>query len=278
MRKLLSVNFVRLWKSKLFWICIASMIGFGVLLCITQYQQYLKYGNRITLDNIFFGYTIVIGILCAAFSSLFLGTEYNDGTIRNKLIVGHTRSAIYLSNFLVNIVASLLMCFVFLVTVCSIGTPLIGFLTEDIKLILLTLLGSLLMTIAFCAICTLLSMLLQSKAVVSVVSLIGVFVMLFFSVYLMTALSQPETYSSYSISGDNTDETMHEEVIQNPNFVGGTQREIYKFLLDFLPAGQALQYMNMSANHLWQMPLYSLSIIVVTTGCGLVFFRKKDVK
>ena len=42
--------------------------------------------NRI--DNGFFGCALFIGIVMAVFCSLFIGTEYSEGTIRNKIIIG----------------------------------------------------------------------------------------------------------------------------------------------------------------------------------------------
>ena len=45
-----------------------------------------------TLDHFYFAGMPFIGIFIAAFIGLLLGTEYSDGTMRNKLIVGHTRT------------------------------------------------------------------------------------------------------------------------------------------------------------------------------------------
>ena len=53
--------------------------------------------NRI--DNGFFGCALFIGIVMAVFCSLFIGTEYSEGTIRNKIIIGQKRGTVYLSNF-----------------------------------------------------------------------------------------------------------------------------------------------------------------------------------
>ena len=54
----------------------------------------------------------VVGILISIFYSLFLGTEYNDGTIRNKLIVGHKRETIYLASFITGTVAVTIIYFI----------------------------------------------------------------------------------------------------------------------------------------------------------------------
>lgn len=47
------------------------------------------------IDSAFFSVAIYIGIILSVFCSLFIRTEYSDGTIRNKLIVGQKRSAVY---------------------------------------------------------------------------------------------------------------------------------------------------------------------------------------
>ena len=39
---------------------------------------------------------LFIGIILAVFCSLFIGTEHNDGTIRNKIIVGHEKSKLFI--------------------------------------------------------------------------------------------------------------------------------------------------------------------------------------
>lgn len=276
MNKLLSANFARLKKDKTFWIGMMFMFGFGIFLVINQYREHIKFDTEMVLDNSFFYYSIIIGILCAVFCSLFLGTEYSDGTIRNKLVVGHTRETIYLSNLIVTTVASLLMCLSFIIAVSALGIPIIGFLRTDIKVLLMMILASILMVLAFSSIFTLISMLGQSKAIVAVISIIGVFILLFAAVYIMTRLDAEEFYNGYVFTDSLG--TSYADQIPNPKFLEGTERTIYQFVLDFLPTGQGLQITSTTAVHLWQMPLYSLIITTITTTVGVLFFRKKDIK
>ena len=62
------------------------------------------------------------------FSCLFLSVEYAEGTIRNKLTVGHTRREVYLSSFLTVFAACVCMALAWLVGSLA-GVPLLGFLT-----------------------------------------------------------------------------------------------------------------------------------------------------
>ena len=103
MNKLLRANFARVKRNKVFWGFVAFMAVFGAFLPIKQYMDSFSSQaetNTVSLNHVFFAYTLVIGVLCAVFCSLFLGTEYSDGTVRNKLMIGHRRSAIYLSNLI----------------------------------------------------------------------------------------------------------------------------------------------------------------------------------
>lgn len=275
MRKLLSANFARLKKDRTFWVCMVFMFGFGVFIVLSQYRDVIEYGLQLQLDNIFFGHALLIGVFCAAFCSLFLGTEYSDGTIRNKLVIGHARNAIYFSNLIVSIAAALLMCLAYIAAVSVLGVPLLGALECDWKIVLIMLLGCAAMTIAFCSLCTMLSMLNQNKAIVAVISIIGVFVLLMAAAYIHTMLNAPEFYDGYVL--DSLGNTALEK-IPNEAYLRGAKRAFYEFLLDFLPTGQGLQYSGLSAVHLWRMPLYSVIISVLSTAAGVLAFQRKDLK
>lgn len=277
MRKLLAADFMRMFKGKVFWIGMILMAVCGVFSAQNQYSQAMKYGSMIdaTLDEVFFTYAVMIGVLCAVFCSLFLGTDYSDGTIRNKLIVGHTRLSMYVSNLIVSITAALLMCIAFIVSVSVVGIPLLGFLNMSLKKIFLELLGSTVMVVAFCALCTSISMLNQNKTTVAVISIVGFFALLFTATYIGMRLDEPEYNSGFILTEQGVEEGEPEP---NPNYLNDQERRVYEFLYDFLPTGQAMQYSSLTAVHLRQMILYSMVITVVSTGIGIFAFQRKDIK
>lgn len=277
MNRLLCANFARLKKDKVFWLGILFMAGYGAFLMFGNYMDAKRYGERFYIDNIFFSYSIMVGIVSAVFCCLFLGTEYSDGTIRNKLMVGHTRGRIYLANLIVCTAAGLLMTLSFLITAAGIGFPLFGFFVAKGETVLATLAGTLLMVIAFTSVFTFLSMMIQNKAVAAVTVVMTVFVLLFTAIYLSSALNSPEMYEGYTYTDDEGN-VVEQEAQPNPSYVSGTKRKVYEALMDILPTGQSLQYATMSAVHVWQLPAYSVLIAIVTTGAGIVVFRKKDIK
>lgn len=312
MNRLLSANFTRLRKSKVFWLGVIAMIGFGAFLPISNYMDEIRfrgftdYEFTNPFDNVLFGYSLAIGVLCAIFISLFLGTEYSDGTIRNKLIVGKTRASIYFSNLITNIAAALFMCLCYLGSVCAVGIPLCDKIDMEISLVLKIIAASLVMVIAFCSVCTMLSMIIQSKAIMAIISITSIFVLMFGSAIISDRLNQPKNFV-YSEITDGV-----EKVISEPNsyYVGGTKRKVYIFLNDFLPTSQSIKFYQNSAlnveeddksenqtlntdisadenilnmieekeSHLWTLVLYSSINIVITTAIGLFVFQKKNIK
>lgn len=273
MRKLLGANFARLKKSKVFWLCMGFMFFFGLYRVWNQYRDKAEFS--VSLNESLFNHAIMIGILCAVFVSLFVGTEYSDGTIRNKLVIGHSRTSVYLSNLITSIAAALLMVAAYTLPILALGIPLIGSLTAPAPLIAATALGCILMTATFCSLCMLLGMNCQTKATVAVITILASFVLLMAASLIAARLDAPEYYSNYVITEEGPSVT---EEMPNPDYLRGTKRLVYETILDILPTGQGIQYASMQGAHLWQMPLYSAGIILISTGAGIAIFRKKDIK
>lgn len=173
MSKLLSADFARLKKDKVFWIGMIFMFVLGILSPVMNYIDMNRGGYEIPLESSFFVYAIYIGILLSAFCSLFVGTEYSDGTIRNKIVIGHGRIQVYFSHFLICAAAGLLMCAAYFLPAGIIGTCLLGFFQTDIQVILGLILCSVIMSLAFTAIFTMVAMLNQNKALVAVINMLG---------------------------------------------------------------------------------------------------------
>ena len=77
---------------------------------LSQYMQMKESGANYLLDPFLFHFFLVMGVLLSVFVSLYVGTEYHDGTLRNKLISGSSRNAVYGLNLWIS----------FLVGTCSV--------------------------------------------------------------------------------------------------------------------------------------------------------------
>ena len=275
MSKLLSANFMRLKKDKFFWIGIIFMFAAGVLYPTMIYRDVQKTGIINTVDDAFCGCTLFIGVVMAVFCSLFIGTEYSDGTIRNKIAIGHTRTALYLSNAIVSATVSIFMCAAFFIPYLCIGIPLLGFFEMNTKLVFLFGLVSFLLAIAFSSIFTLIAMLNHNKPIAAIICILLAFLFLIAGIQINGMLSQPKTIIGYTTSEDGQGEYIE---LENPKYLEGSEREVVQFLYDFIPGGQVAQCMSMEAVNIEQLPIYSLLMVVVSTGVGLIFFKKKDLK
>lgn len=280
MNKLLSAGFARLWKNTLFWIGILVMLLLYVLLMTSNYQSAKDYGISYSLDGFFPGSFMFIGFFTAAFAAMFLGTEYSDGTIRNKLVMGHGRTAIYLSGLIVCFVSSALVCLSSILLICAMGIPLFGLLTKPLVNTLAMLGTGFFIVAAYSAIFTCIAMLVSNKPIAVISCIFTCLILYFGSMSIGMKLEEPEISSGYEWveNGELVSTPPH----PNSHYLRGSKRAAYAFLYDFLPAGQGFQLAKENTVDTTtlkvQFPLYSLLITVSVTAGGILAFRRKDLK
>ena len=279
MGNLLSANLLRLKKSVLFWGTLALSFGFGVWVAVVQVLEQMKYGG-FEDSPAFSRYTSVVGVVIAVFVSLFFGTEFGDGTIRNKLVTGHSRKAIYLANLIAASACSLLFETAYLAACFAVGAPfmrsgLLRFLEVKPAVFWLTLAGTLVLVLAYAALFLLVTMNCVRKTTSAVLCILLAVLLLIAGLYLEGRLEAPEYISDFIITVDGVDRTEPEP---NPRYLRGMEREVYQFLYDFTPGGQTVQYSMVAEGSLLIMPVYSLLIFIVSTGAGAALFRRKDLK
>ena len=251
------------------------MFGLGIIMPVKRYVDMVQTRWVNNLDDGFYACAVLIAIVMAVFCSMFIGTEYSDGTIRNKIIVGQKRAAIYLANAVTSSLVSIIMCIAFVVPYLCLGIPLLGFFTADIKMILLVGIAVLFLAAAFSSVFTLITMLCRSKAAAAVACLLLAFGLIITGAVLNEMLNAPKMVTGYTMSIDGTLVDMEEP---NPKYLEGVKREIVQTIYDMLPGGQAVQCMTLTAVNLPRLPMYSTGIILLTVGIGAVLFRKKDLK
>lgn len=274
MIKLLNAGFTRLRKNKLFWILSIFSIALGLYMVFINYSGMKNYGDTIEVEQLMLNYSTIIGIVIAIFTSLFLGVEYSDGAIRNKISIGHKRINIYLSNLIIVTITSLFSYFLFLGIVASIGIPLFGEITISLSKLLM-LLGCIFVTvIAYSSIFTFIAMIISNKTITAIVSIMLAFCMMMLALICFNKLEAPKTIQEATIVNGET------KIVEvpNPKYLNEEKRKIYQTLLDINPAGQMFQLAGKTAPNLSILPIYSLGILVISTGVGLVLFKKKDLK
>ncbi|WP_279053476.1 hypothetical protein [Eisenbergiella tayi] len=112
---------------------------------------------------------------------------------------------------------------------------------------------------AYAGVFTLLSMLIDNKAISATVCMVLYVVLFLGAPFLQTAV-----FSYYHGASLN-------------HMPGESIRPLLEFLYDFLPVGQELQISGIFI-HLYRLPVYSVICIALTTICGMAVFTKKDLK
>lgn len=270
MMNLLSANLFRLRKNLLFWVCLLLSAAAGAW---QPFQTFMEFERMIPLDAVFFIYAMLIGLLLSVFLSLFFGTEYSDGAIRNKLAAGHTRRDIYLANLSTAVLAAFLFCGINILFTLAVGVPLLG-VPKAPAVLLSSALLSLLMAAAWCAIFTLVVMSLSRKAAAAVSCMVLFLAIFGAAVTIYQILDAPEFYPSISL----VDGEMVTEMVANPRYPQPNERWPYEFLLDLDPVGQAVQFTDGTVTRPVQMALCSLGTVAVTTAAGTALFKRKDLK
>ena len=279
MSKLLSANFFRLKRDKVFWIVSAAMLVLSAFSMINNGITAQKYAdqnieNNVTaLESCYFNLMPMIGFLFSVFISLFLGTEYSEGTIRNKLISGHTRTDIYLSNYITCLVGTEFIYVLFLIG-GLVGIPFFGIWKAPISQIIIYTVIGFFITASLTAILNMLSMLSTNKAATAVLSIVLAFALMIIASSIYNVLAEPETTVEFiSMSADGKVEFGDE--IPNPAYVSGLERKIDEWLVQFLPTGQGILAANSEISQPVLNIVYSIIIAVIVNIAGLLLFVKR---
>ena len=275
MIRLLSAGFLRLKKNKVFWGGLILMAAWGIFMPVKMQMDAVQMGYVFVMENGLFACAIGVGIILAVFCSLFIGTEYNDGTIRNKIIVGGKRRTVYLANATLSSAVGIALCAAYLLPYFCIGLPLAGGFTAPMGTILLTELTVLLLAVAFSSLFTCVAMVCQNKAATAVICILLAFGFLTTGMVLTQMLEAPKMHELYSL---DVNEEMSSVEEPNPKYLEGTKREIVQTLYDINPGGQAIQCAGMTTVNPLRLPLYSLAITVLATTAGCALFQKRDLK
>lgn len=280
MNKLLHADFTRLMKNKLFWIGLLVMVGMPLYAVGVRYYDYVVAPETVweTADGLWFVGGVYLAVILSVLISLFIGTEFSEGTIRNKLTVGHTRSTIYFSKLFICAGVALFYHIVFITVLFGAGTLLLKAWDTPLKTLLLLTALSLVTVIALAAIFTMLAMLIHSRSTGAVAAMLIAMVMLISAMTLFSMLTAPE-YIENAYEMNEAGEIVKSDPIPNPRYLTGSKRVVYQHILNLVPVGQMLQFGNLQlTSQMYYFPLYAILVAVVCTAVGLALFKRKDIR
>lgn len=254
MRKLLSANFSRLWKSIFFWgAMVATAIG-SMAFCFLDYHKSLDNpAAMLAVESSLFNFLPIIAFACAAFINQELITEFDNNTIRNKLIVGHTRFELYFTNLITYVLSTILLLCVMLVISTVTGYLCFGRFALDAPRLMILLLCCVLIAMIYAVICVVVGMNIDSKYI-SLISHMILLGLQFLASYLQSVLAETDAY------------------------ISGMGRNITEVILDMLPTGQAIQMIQMDIERYTRWPWMSIGVLIIVTVIGYIPFRKRDIR
>lgn len=246
MLNLLSVNFRRAFLRKRF------IIGGGFPCAIGLLIVYLAYRTDGNVDYAPFFMTGFLPMLIGITAGLYISQDYTTNTIRNKIINGHSRTSIYLSNFITSMVGTFIIYGVYLLLTFGLGSLVTGVSSDfdgerTFKGILLV----------FCILFTFTSITVMLCMINSGVS----------GTVISTLMYMILGMSSLIIVFVDNDLFKELFVNLNPTFQIDTVSEY----------ATGAEYSEENIHISW-IPISSIAYIILTTVIGISVFNKKDIK
>ena len=279
MTNLLVSSLKRLMKNRAFQIAAAVVAAIGLFEIFMMYRDSIIEMETAYFDSGLFSFAALGVFALAAVVPLFVGSEHSDGTIRNKVVVGHHRGTVYRSMLLTSLFAETLLILVWSAA-CLIPGVILMEHANPLWVYLCLYLAMFLELAVFSAIFTLLTMTLGNKAGAAVVCILCALLLLIQGIVVKSMLEEPEFYGPEIIISDSGEVSYSGEMEPNPNYIpeGSPKRAFYNFLMNFTPGGQSLQISAQATDNLSKMCFYDMGWLAVMTAAGVLIFRRKDLK
>ena len=258
MIKLLRADFMRLRKSFAFRL---SLIGMLVLASGFMSIQATGMDYTVPLSRVIFLPMSMFGIAMAAFVSVFVGTDFSDGFIRNKLLTAKDRSNLVISQIIVSCAACLLVYIVITAFTAGIGRFFFENNVNGAEFFRFFLLG-IGMSLATGCLFSVITLLCGNKTHAILWCMGLAFGMLFLCLHTNEILVQTE----------------YKDGVLNPHYVSGLRRAVYSVLHDLNPCGQAAQLSSWEVWHPIRALFFNLIVIASSAALGCKLFQEKDIQ
>ena len=277
MRKLITAHFHRFSKDRFSW-CVVGIIVILSLVNVfnsaRSFEVMAASGYTMSLDDYYFNQAPLIGAFLALLISMFLGTEFSEGTIRNKLCIGHKRDEIFLSNFISCAFATIALTAVWLLT-SALLFGLIGPLEMEVSKFIGCIFVAMGFAVSFASLYTVIGSLSSNKAMTIIYTFAVFIIFAMVASALYDRLCEPEMNQGMTVVGTQLVEM---EPTPNPLYLSGAIRTVCEVALELLPTGQALLLSDVAIEYPVRAIILSVVFTTVTLLVGSMLFRRKDIK
>lgn len=278
MHELMDAGLFRLRRDRVFWGCLAVLLllaaavtALGARQCRTLAAE----GYSMSLAGPCFRVLPAGQVCIALFTGLYLGTDHSEGALRNRLVTGHSRREVYLSQLGVTATAALAFTAAWLAGSGAAALFHREFWQLKAGATLCYILVAAGSALALAALLTMVGMLTEKKSTAAVAAILLVVGLLLAATWLYSRLQEPEMESGLIITAAGME---WGEPTPNPRYVPGVLRQICEALLTATPAGQVVLLGDLAVAHPVGSLLSSAGMVLVTTLAGTALFGKKDLK
>lgn len=240
MSNLLRAGIRRYTHNIVFWLSIVFTIVVSVI-CAKNTREF--YFDDYYCVLIFFAFAVLI--------SWIVGRENDEGIFRNKVVSGHTKGQIYISELILGVGACLILFLLFAAVFIAFNWYV--FTKASLSVLIRIFLDSMLVNICFAIILVTLSCIITKRYIVAIVNIILVLALIFASYTVQSVVEQEEYRTEYEYEEtlvtdeDGTHLGMitiegSEHQVKNPNYIDGFARDICEVLYDMLPYGHITEY------------------------------------
>lgn len=276
MTNLLKANFYKMKKNKFIWIASILSVIVAIYYIRDNYNVYHDFLSIVNINSLIFNYLPVFIIVSSILISTLLGFDYSNGSIKNKIIVGHSRLKIYISNLISTYLIILTIYLIYVLIICLSGIFLFKNLTFNFKF-LINIIILFLIILSYTSISVFITMTINNDIVSPVLNVLNSFILIIISFILLSVLSEPKYL--HSDDGIYINDVGIEVIdTENPMYIKGSKRTIYEIIVNILPTGEAFQKSrdrDINTNS-YQMLGYSISFIIITNTLGIYLFYNKE--
>ncbi len=263
MNKLLRAGIRRYLTSKVYWSVVVATLFFGWL---TSSESELS-----SMDS---SSVIIEFALFAILASWNIGREYEEGIFRNKIIAGHTKAKIFISELILAIGACMSLFVMFTILFAVGNTYVFKIMPTDamIKSYILMILINIAMVTIFVTI----SSIMSHRALSITFSLILLFAMYWSTLEIGQKLIEEKyiyvcenewvvEYDQYGMVSNEYSQIIPgtEKKVYNRDYVGGWKRKWYQFIYHAFPTGALIDNMNVYFDYLgYQNYVYNYKLRV----------------
>lgn len=260
-------------KNKYFWFCVLTTLFINGLVIYIM----LRNIALISREQMMFGFSGISLFTSGAFAALFLGEEHSDNTIRNKLMIGATRTQICFANAITAVIGG--FCMITAEKIIPLLTALLGGagkLTMSAGDFTLGIIIYVCAVMASCVLFAVIGTIVTKRSNSVMLALVLTIISYLTAPMIKNKLDVPQMTTVTKYAEDKT--TVIEEYEEpNPDGVTGAPRVLLESLYNTLSFGQLAQTSRETDTRPF-LPLYSLGTAVAAAGAGVLVFRRKDLK